>query len=90
MTAELLGGNRFEILPHLVPLIVAYMLALPIGWTISHLLLLFVYYMVVTPIGLIMRLVGYDPMQRQFDRAAKSYWIKHDPAAEPTRYFKQY
>ena len=32
MTAELLGGNRFEILPHLVPLIVAYMLALPIGW----------------------------------------------------------
>jgi hypothetical protein len=65
-------------------------LALPIGWTISHLLLLGVYYLVVTPIGLIMRLVGYDPMARQFDRAAKSYWTPHDPAGEPGRYFKQF
>ena len=32
MTTELFAGNRFEILPHLVPLIVAFLLALPIGW----------------------------------------------------------
>ena len=29
---DLLGANRFEIVPHLGPLIVAYLLALPIGW----------------------------------------------------------
>jgi putative Mg2+ transporter-C (MgtC) family protein len=29
---ELLGADRFEILPHLGPLVVAYLLALPIGW----------------------------------------------------------
>jgi putative Mg2+ transporter-C (MgtC) family protein len=29
---EFLGAQRFEILPHLGPLIVAYLLALPIGW----------------------------------------------------------
>lgn len=29
---EFLGANRFEVLPHLGPLIVAYLLALPIGW----------------------------------------------------------
>jgi putative Mg2+ transporter-C (MgtC) family protein len=29
---EILGANRFEILPHLGPLLVAYVLALPIGW----------------------------------------------------------
>lgn len=29
---ELLGVNRFEILPHLGPLLVAFLLALPIGW----------------------------------------------------------
>ena len=29
---ELLGADRFEILPHLGPLLVAYVLALPIGW----------------------------------------------------------
>ena len=29
---EYLGANRFEVLPHLGPLIIAYLLALPIGW----------------------------------------------------------
>jgi putative Mg2+ transporter-C (MgtC) family protein len=29
---ELLGANSFDFLPHLMPLIVAYLLALPIGW----------------------------------------------------------
>jgi hypothetical protein len=73
------------------PMYVVWMaLAFPIGWTISHLLLLVVYYLVLTPIGLLMRLVGYDPMNRQFDRAANSYWTQHDPAAEKSRYFKQY
>jgi hypothetical protein len=65
-------------------------LALPIGWTISHLMLLVVYYLVLTPIGLLMRLVGYDPMQRKLDRTAKSYWIEHDSSADAARYFKQY
>jgi putative Mg2+ transporter-C (MgtC) family protein len=29
---DLLGANRFDILPHLVAMVVAYLLALPIGW----------------------------------------------------------
>ena len=29
---EFLGADRFEVLPHLGPLIIAYLLALPIGW----------------------------------------------------------
>ena len=65
-------------------------LALPIGWTISHLLLLMVYYLVLTPIGFSMRLLGYDPLNRDFDPSAKSYWIPHDPSSEPSRYFKQF
>lgn len=32
MILESLGSQRFEILPHLAPLVVAYLLALPIGW----------------------------------------------------------
>jgi hypothetical protein len=64
-------------------------LALPIGWVISHLLLLVVYYLVLTPIGLVMRIVGYDPLNRQFDRST-SYWITHDTAPETSRYFKQF
>ena len=73
------------------PIYVAWMtLAMPIGWVVSHLLLLFVFYLVVTPIGLAMRLIGYDPLTRQLDRSAKSYWTPHDPSGEAARYFKQY
>lgn len=66
------------------------LIAFPIGWVISHVLLLTVFYLVLTPIGLVMRLFGYDPMKLQFDRAAKSYWVPHDPEADRERYFKQY
>jgi Saxitoxin biosynthesis operon protein SxtJ len=73
------------------PIYVLWMaLALPIGWTVSHLLLLAVYYLVLTPIGLIMRLLRHDPLERRFDRLAKSYWTPHDPSAQPSRYFKQF
>ena len=32
MSGELLGADRFDILPHLVAILIAYLLALPIGW----------------------------------------------------------
>jgi hypothetical protein len=64
--------------------------ALPIGWVISHLILLATYYLVFTPVGLLMRLVGYDPLNRRIDREAKSYWTQHDSGVETAQYFKQY
>ena len=85
------GGIGFVLPGMLRPIYVAWMtLAMPIGWVVSHLLLLFVFYLVVTPIGLAMRLIGYDPLTRQLDRSAKSYWTPHDPSGEAARYFKQY
>ena len=63
--------------------------ALPIGWTVSHLLLGIIYYIVITPIGLLMRLFGYDPLHRRFDRQAKSYWIRRDEPLDSQRYFRQ-
>jgi len=70
--------------------VVATILALPIGWVISHLVMMAVYYVVLTPIGLIMRLVGYDPLQRTIDRSAKTYWQPRETNEDPARYFKQY
>ncbi len=64
--------------------------AYPIGWTISHLVLGITYYLVLTPIGLFMRVFGHDPMQRRFDRDASSYWVEHNPGADPARYFRQF
>jgi hypothetical protein len=66
-------------------------LAWPIGFVVSHIVLAAVYYLVLTPIGLIMRLFGYDPMRRGFDREAASYWVERPAAAaEPRRYFRQF
>ncbi len=65
-------------------------LAYPIGWVISHTAMALIYYLVFTPIGLTMRLLGRDPMERRFDRSAASYWVEHDPAGEPGRYFRQF
>jgi hypothetical protein len=63
---------------------------LPIGLVVSYVILLVIYYLVVTPIGLVMRLFGYDPLQRRFDRAARSYWTPRRPQGESERYFQQF
>jgi hypothetical protein len=62
----------------------------PIGWTISHLILTVIYFLVLTPIGLLVRLVVGDPMQRRFDRSAKTYWVPHESSGDSSRYFKQF
>jgi hypothetical protein len=63
---------------------------LPIGWVVSHLLLATIYYFLLTPIGILMRLFGYDPLQRKFDRSRKSYWVARETKRDPASYFKQY
>ena len=53
-------------------------------------LLAAIYYLVITPIGVIMRVCGYDPMQRRYDRNAKTYWKRRENQDDTKRYFKQY
>jgi hypothetical protein len=65
-------------------------LAFPIGWTVSHLLLGLIYYGLITPIGSVMRLSGYDPMKRKFERGAGSYWVHHESGGDSPRYFRQF
>lgn len=73
------------------PVYVVWMLAAyPIGWVMSHVLMGVIYYLVVTPIGLLMRALGRDPMQRTFDRAAKTYWVARPKEEKTTRYFRQF
>jgi hypothetical protein len=62
----------------------------PIGWVVSHVLLAIVFYGILTPLGLIMRLTGRDPLHRQFDRTANTYWTRWKPPANKARYFRQY
>ena len=62
----------------------------PLGWTVSHVLLAAIYYLVLAPLGVIMRVCGYDPMQRRFDRNARTYWRRREDHDDTKRYFKQY
>ena len=63
---------------------------MPIGWVISHVLLALIYYLLLTPVGLAMRMLGYDPMHRQFDTDAMTYWKERDAKSDPQSYFRQF
>jgi hypothetical protein len=64
--------------------------AFPIGWLMSHLFLGAIFYGVLTPIGLLVRLLSHDPLQRQFDASASTYWIPREPRKSVDYYFKQF
>lgn len=64
--------------------------AYPIGWVVSHVILGLIFYAFLTPVGWLMRLFGYDPMERRFDRSAASYWVERERSADPARYFRQF
>jgi hypothetical protein len=54
-------------------------LAEVLAWINTRIVLGVVFYGVVTPIGLVMRLVGRDPMRREFEPAAGSYRVRCQP-----------
>ena len=43
------------------------------GWVNTRIILVLLFYVLILPIGLIMRLFGYDPMQRKIDKDLQSY-----------------
>jgi hypothetical protein len=50
-----------------------------LAWINTRIVLGVVFYGLVTPIGLAMRLMGRDPMRRQFERAGESYRVRCVP-----------
>ena len=87
----ILGIVYFAVRPLRLPLYIAWISVFyPIGWTVSHLMLGIIFLLVLMPIGLLMRLWGYDPMQRQFEPEASSYWVSYTPHDDTARYFRQF
>jgi len=80
----------FALPPIRRPIYLAWIYAtFPIGFVLSHVILGAVFYLVFTPLGLVMRLFGFDPLRRRFDRAATSYWVERE-TPKPGRYFNPY
>jgi hypothetical protein len=49
----------------------------------------FLFFLVVTPIGFLMRALGKRPLNIEFDREAKSYWIERKPPGPEPKSRKQ-
>ena len=47
---------------------------------VSPVMMGIMFFGVFTPMGWVMRRVGWDAMRRAWDPAAKSYWVRRDPA----------
>lgn len=62
----------------------------PIGWLISHAVLAAIFYLLITPMGLLLRAVGWNPLQRGFDREAATYWTPDNPHQKLEGYFRQF
>ncbi len=65
-------------------------LAIVLGYLMTNVLLTIVFFLVVTPTGLLMRLFGRDPMQRNLDRNAETYWIPKQYDAHATEQLTKY
>ena len=62
----------------------------PIGWVVSHTAIALLYYGMMTPIGIVFRLIGRDPLQRQFDRNLTTYWSPRELRRPGEQYFRQW
>ncbi len=81
----------YSVRPLRRPMFRAWMRAVyPLGLTISHGILGVVYFLLVTPLGLLLKAIRGDPLQREFDRDAASYWTPHEPGKDPSSYFRQF
>lgn len=92
-TASLLFALAGYIAPaFLKPLYGAWMrLALVLGWINSRLLLLIVFYLIITPIGLVLKVAGFDLLERAMQKDSDTYWKKKvaDPF-NPKDYERQF
>ncbi|MDX1644344.1 MAG: SxtJ family membrane protein [Thermoanaerobaculia bacterium] len=50
-------------------------IGLVLGTVVTAIILTTVFVVALTPIALVMRLLGKDPLAREIDRTAESYWI---------------
>ena len=60
----------------------------PIGLVVPYVLLAIVYYLLITPLGVLLRLFGYDPMQRRMPFG--TMWHVRHPVIEQASYFRQF
>jgi len=66
------------------------LLAFMLGWITTRIVLTLAYLLIMTPMGLFLRILGKDVLDARIDKAATSYWKKHEPVPDRKQYQKQY
>ncbi len=62
-----------------------------LGWINTRLILGIIFYFVFTPISIIFKIIKNDPLDRKFDKQAKTYWNTNLPKiANKEQYLKQF
>ena len=62
-----------------------------LGWINTRIILGLIYYLLFTPASLIMKLIGKDPLNRKFDKEAKTYWNFREKTPIPKeQYLRQF
>lgn len=78
--AALLAGLGLAWPGGLKPLYRAWMtVALAINWAVTRIVLTLIFYGLLVPTALIMRAVSKDPLERNWDTSASSYWQEAEP-----------
>lgn len=59
------------------PYVIWMKIASVLAWINTRILLCVIFYAIMAPVGLAMRLFGFDPLERRYDKRAKTYWAAH-------------
>ena len=65
-------------------------LAFLLGWIMTRVILTLSFFLVFTPMGFVLRVLGKDLLDEKIDRNTSTYWQKHEPKSDKSRYLRQY
>jgi hypothetical protein len=66
------------------------LISFPFGWLISFVVMGLFYYGIITVVSVVFKFMGRDPLQRKYDKNAKTYWIPYHAKRQSEDYFHQF
>ena len=64
--------------------------ALLLGLIMTRFILTLTFFLIITPMGFVLRKLGKDLLDEKINKDATTYWRKHEPISNKSRYLKQY
>ena len=61
-----------------------------LGWVMTRIIVTLAFFLIFTPMGFVFRVIGKDLLNEKIDRNAATYWKRHEPISDKSRYLKQY